>query len=109
MRHAGWLITRYLVKSDGRTPYDRLKGREFKGEIVDTFESVQFKIDKNHRGKLDFQTSIAIWLGKSLTSDEQLIGTNVGIRQCRSVWRRAGHGAVEGGCRYAMATQGRFK
>ena len=54
---------------------------------MDTFETVQFKIDRDHRGKLDPQTSIGVWLGKSLTSDEHLIGTNLGIRRCRSVWR----------------------
>ena len=78
------------MKSDGRTAYERLKGRELKGGIVDTFETVQFKVDKDHRGKLNPQTSIGVCLGKSLTSDEHLIGTNLGIRRCRSVWRRAG-------------------
>ena len=90
VRHAGWLITRYLVKVDGRTPYGRLRGREFKGEVVEALETVQYKIDKDRRGKLDPQTSIGIWLGKSLQSDEHLIGTDLGIRRCRSVWRRAG-------------------
>ena len=34
--------------------------------------------------------SVGIWLGKSLQSDEHLIGTDLGIRRRRSVWRRAG-------------------
>ncbi|CAE6957274.1 RE1 [Symbiodinium sp. CCMP2592] len=46
VRHSGWLITRYLVKADGRTPYERLRGREYKGEIVEPLETVQYKIDK---------------------------------------------------------------
>ena len=88
IRHSGWLITRFLIKADGRTPYERLKGREYKGEIVDPLETVHYKIDKDTRGKLDAQTSIGIWLGKTLSADEHVIGTPQGIRKCRSVWRR---------------------
>ena len=29
-----------------------------------------------------------IWLGKTLSADEHVIGTPQGIRKCRSVWRR---------------------
>ena len=32
VRHASWLITRFLVKDDGRTPYERLRGRDYKGD-----------------------------------------------------------------------------
>ena len=44
VRHAGWLITRFLVKDDGRTPYERLRGRDYKGEIVDYAEVVHYKL-----------------------------------------------------------------
>ncbi|CAE7846389.1 GIP, partial [Symbiodinium necroappetens] len=81
IRHSGWLITRFLIKADGRTPYERLKGREYKGEIVDPLETVHYKIDKDTRGKLDAQTSIGIWLGKTLSADEHVIGTPQGIRK----------------------------
>ena len=40
------------------------------------------------KGKLDPQSAIGVWLGKSLMSDEHLIGTDQGIRRCRSIWRR---------------------
>ncbi|CAE7318183.1 GIP, partial [Symbiodinium sp. CCMP2456] len=88
IRHSGWLITRFLIKADGKTPYERLKGREYKGEIVDPLETIHYKIDKDQRGKLDAQTSIGIWLGKTLSADEHVVGTPQGIRKCRSVWRR---------------------
>ena len=88
VRHASWLITRFLVKDDGRTPYERLRGRDYKGEIVDYAEVVHYKLEAERVGKLDPQASVGVWLGKSLSSDEHLIGTSQGIRRCRSIWRR---------------------
>ena len=88
IRHAAWLLTRYLVKLDGRTPYERLRGREYRGEIAEGFETVHYKVASTQKGKLDPQSSIGVWLCKSLMSDEHLIGTDQGIRRCRSIWRR---------------------
>ncbi|CAE6969798.1 unnamed protein product [Symbiodinium sp. CCMP2592] len=88
VRHAGWLISRFLVKQDGRTPYERLRGREFRGEVAECCEVVHYKLDKEKTGKLDKQTSVGVWLGKSLASDEHFLGTAQGIRRCRSIWRR---------------------
>ena len=88
IRHAAWLLTRYLVKLDGRTPYERLRGREYRGEIAEGFETVHYKVASTQKGKLDPQSAIGVWLGKSLMSDEHLIGTDQGIRRCRSIWRR---------------------
>ena len=32
-RQAAWLITRYLIKRGGKTPYERLRGRSYNGEV----------------------------------------------------------------------------
>jgi hypothetical protein len=34
VRHAAWVITRYLVKSDGATAFERLCGKEYNGEVM---------------------------------------------------------------------------
>ena len=34
------------------------------------------------------KTAVGVWLGKSNTSDEHLVGTPQGIRRCRSCYRR---------------------
>ena len=76
VRHSAWLITRYLVKVDGKTPYERLRGREYKGQVVEPFEVVHYKIEKSKKGKLDAQTAVGVWIGwigKSLNSDEHYI------------------------------------
>jgi hypothetical protein len=44
VRHASWLITHYLVKQDGKTPYQRLRGREYHGEVCEFLEIVFHKI-----------------------------------------------------------------
>ena len=41
-RHAAWVITRYLVKSDGATAYKRLYGKEFHGEVMQLFEQLWY-------------------------------------------------------------------
>ena len=88
VRHAAWLLTRFLIKSDGKTPYERLRGREYRGEITEFGEVSHFKLADDKKGKLDAQSAVGVWLGKSLNSDEHYLGTENGIRRCRSLWRR---------------------
>ena len=88
IRQASWLLTRYLVKADGKTPYERLRGRTYKGSIIEPFESCHYKVADAEKGKLDAQTNTGIWLGKSLQSDEHLVATEHGIRRCRTIWRK---------------------
>lgn len=88
VRHSAWQLTRYLVKTDGKTLHGRLKGHEFNGEFVEPCEIAHYKLAQDERGKLDAQSSIGVWLGKFLQSDEHYIGTAEGIRCCRSAWRR---------------------
>ena len=91
IRHSAWLLTRYLVKADGKTPYERLRGREFEGEIVEPFDTVHYKIENKLKGKLDKQAAdrCGNLAGQvPMSSDEHFIGTDQGIRRCRSVHRR---------------------
>ena len=62
VRHAAWLLTRYLIKKDSNTPYERLRGRQYNGEIVEPFEFTHFRLSTGERGKLDSQTSTRVWL-----------------------------------------------
>ena len=64
VRHAGWLLTRYLIKTDGRTAYERLRGREYKGEVAECMEVVNYKLAETQRGKLDAQSAIGVWKGQ---------------------------------------------
>ncbi|CAE7207180.1 RE2 [Symbiodinium natans] len=88
VRHAGWLCTRYGIKHDGRTAYERLRGRTYKGEVVEFGEVVLFRISNQNLRKLEDRWSCGVWLGKSLSNDEHFVATANGIQRCRSVRRR---------------------
>ena len=90
VRHCAWLITHYQVKSDGKTPYERLRGRPYQGQVAEFAEVVHFRDPGKAADmpKLDDRWSLGLWLGKSLASDEHYVGTSAGVRSCRSIWRR---------------------
>ena len=46
------------MKQDGRSPYERLRGRDFRGEVVECCEVVHYKLDRDKTGKLDNQSSV---------------------------------------------------
>ena len=43
IRHASWLIGRFLVKGDGKTCWERLKGKSCNGEVAEFGETVYYK------------------------------------------------------------------
>ena len=88
IRHAGWLLTNFLIKTDGKTPHERLRGRPYRGEIAEFAETVHNKLAIDTIGKADDRWSVGIWVGKTLRADEHLVGTSGGVKTCRSIWRR---------------------
>ena len=42
VRHCAWLITHYQVKSDGKTPYESLRGPPYQGQVAEFVEVVHF-------------------------------------------------------------------
>jgi hypothetical protein len=91
VRHGAWQITHYQVKSDGRTPYERLRaGRPYNGQVAEFGEVVHYKdpAKSSELPKLDSRWSLGVWLGKSLASDEHFVGTDSGVHRCRSIWRQ---------------------
>ena len=43
VRHAAWQLTHYQVKADGKTPYERLRGRPYNGQVGEFRECVHFR------------------------------------------------------------------
>ena len=75
VRRSAWLISRFLIKTDGKTGYERLRGRDYKRQVVEPFEVVHYKQDNLVKGKLDSMTmTVGVWLGKSLASDGHTLG-----------------------------------
>ena len=58
----------YQVKSDGKTSYERLRGRPCQGQVADFAEVVHFRDPGKAADmpKLDDRWSLGLWLGKSL-------------------------------------------
>ena len=46
VRHCAWLITHFQVKSDGKTPHERLRGRPYQGLVAEFAEVVHFRIQR---------------------------------------------------------------
>ena len=90
VRHCAWLITHYQVTSDGKTPYERLRGRPYQGQVAEFAEVVHF-MDPGKAADMPKWTTDGTWAcgwEKSLASDEHHVGTSAGVRRCRSIWRR---------------------
>ena len=73
VRRAAWLVTRYGVKQDGRTAYQRLRGRTYKGKVAEFGEVVLYKISNQGLRKLEDRWACGVWLGKTLSKDEHLL------------------------------------
>ena len=89
VRHCGWILSRYVVRADGRTGRSRLKGREYTIGKSIFGEEIWYKLPKTtDLTKLDDRWRTAIWLGKSDRSDEHIIGLETGAVLARSVRRK---------------------
>ena len=75
VRHAAWLITRFVVRPSGRTAYEALRGRAYRSELVEIGERVFAKKpgDSQNVTKLDRRWEAGIWVGKTETSEEHLV------------------------------------
>ena len=86
-RHAAWVITRSLVKSDAATAYKRLYGKEFHGEVMQLFEQLWYKEPSRSGAKLEPRWLPALWLGKSEKSDEHLLLAETDVVRAPAVTR----------------------
>jgi hypothetical protein len=73
VEHAADVLNRYSVGSDGRTPYQRLKGRKFVGHMLEFGCPIMFRVSgKVAGGIMQERWYPGIWLGKKLHTDEHL-------------------------------------
>ena len=80
-RWSAMLCSRYLVGKDGRTAYERRRGRTCKVPVVSFGEVVHFKeLHPNcRRDKMLTDWHLGIWLGHTRESNEMLVGTEKGL------------------------------
>jgi hypothetical protein len=87
--HAADVLNKLEVGADGKTAYERLRGKRYKGEIVEFGAKIQYRIPgalQPGHGKLEPRWADGIWLGKRFESDEHYVGTTAGgITKCRAI------------------------
>ena len=84
VRHAQWLVNRYLQNVQGTTAFERRWGRRYNGALCRFGETVLFRREQ-HKGKLSWFHGI--WLGKDTESDQHFVADATGVFKTRSVKR----------------------
>ena len=82
VEHTSFVLNKYALDSDGRTAYGRLHGREGHERTCEFGERVICYVPKKLRAKLDQRWRYGIFLGRALSSDQNMIGLNNGEVVC---------------------------
>eukprot|EP00435_Cladocopium_sp_Y103_P036193 s510_g9.t1 len=91
-RHANFLISRYRVGEDGRTPDERLKGKKWRRPMVVFGEQIWFRPLKSYtakRGDLDPKLDSGVYVGTHGRNGDILVMTDKGVIKGGSVKRKA--------------------
>ena len=89
------VYSRYKVGEDGKTPYERQKGRKCNLEAVPFGELVRYKklgVTTQERKSLESSWSEGVWLGHARGSSESLAGTKDGVVRAWTIRRMPGWG-----------------
>ena len=86
---AGDLITRYVLRENGRTAFESITGHRCKQPAFLFGETVMFRIapDKSHRMKANSDWHLGNFIGIESRSSEYLIMNSTGLYKCRSMKR----------------------
>ena len=90
IRHAGLVLSRFLVRPDGRTPFQHLLGTPYVSLLCMFGESV-FALIPDHEvraAKLTNRWISGCWWGRVASSDGHLVRTKHGLLKRRSVRRK---------------------
>ena len=90
IRYAGFVLSRFTVRPNGRTPFQYLLGTPYVSPLCMFGESV-FALIPDHEERAAKVTNRWIsgcWWGRDASSGEHLVGTKHGLLKCRSVRRR---------------------
>ena len=86
--HAARTINRYHVAPDGKTNYERWKGKRFKREVAEFGETVMYlKPGTKGKDKFNSRWEKGVWLGVKDDTGEVIIGTTLGTVKARDFKR----------------------
>ena len=87
VRHSAAMINIGQRGPDGRTAYERQRGKPFRSQIPSFSEKVLWLPAGKRKSTLDIKWQVGIYLGIVRRSDESFIGTPDGVVKARSVKR----------------------
>ena len=83
VEHVVDILIKFKVGHDGRTAYERLKGKQYKGEVLEFASSVLHRVPDKARGGLMMERWLpGVWLGKRFTTDEHVVGLGSMVCVC---------------------------
>ena len=91
VKHAQWLINRYLIGSDGKTAYSTRWSRGYNGALCMFGEWIDAKLPINRKVKIPkggSQWFSGVYFGKDTEADEVILGNENGVFKVRTVKRR---------------------
>ena len=88
VKHAALVISRYKIGADGKTPYERTKGKKASQPMVSLGEKVLYMPLKAARGdKMDVRFEYGTYVGTSFTNGEHYVATKGGVIRARTLRR----------------------
>ena len=93
VQHAADCLSKYQQGEDGKTAYERLKGKKFSRAVVEFGEKVHYrKHTKGHKdNKLESKWAEGYFLGFYWKTSEALIGTPDGVKRSGTIRRVGAH------------------
>lgn len=88
IRHSAWVLTRFGVQADGRTPFQRLHQKPYNGGLVEFCECVFWRDPASDGSKLETKWGDGLWVGKVESSDEHIVLTKDGVQKVRAIRRK---------------------
>ena len=93
VEYAADLLSKFLVGDDGKTAYERLKGKPFQKELAEFGERVHYKLQrcKGKEAKMEAKWGEGHFLGFWWRTGEAIIGTGDGIVKAATIRRVGAH------------------
>ena len=83
--HSAWLLNRFEVGKDGRTAYQRVRGKHYKGFVFEFGEVVYgMEVPRQRGGSMGSKWIEGVWLGKKGDTDEHMVFSNNELKLVRS-------------------------
>ena len=99
IEHAADVLSKYQIGDDGKTGYERLKGKKYDKELAEFGERVHYRYDydkKTMLNKLEARWGEGFFLGVRWRTGELIIGNSEGIHKASTIKRVGAHRRWDG-------------